>query len=193
MNVWRTGLIRLGGLAAIVGGIAFVATTLSLGALANRLGLGLDDESVAPIYALLPLVAMVALVSIAALYVREGQRRGWLALVASLVSFIGIGMVLVYVLTVLQGLLDFTVTEEFALLGVLLATVGLVALGLVTINMGALVLPWWCGVALIVGSPPFAFLGRPLGGVLLGGAWTLVGYALFRAGTHRQMRPSWVR
>jgi hypothetical protein len=97
-------------------------------------------------------------------------------------------MVLVYVLTVLLGLLDFSVTEEFALSGVLLATVGLVALGLVTINMGARVLPWWCGVALIGGSPPSAFLGRPLGG-----AWTLVGYALFRASTHRQMRPSWVR
>ena len=188
-----TNLIRSGGLAAMAGGIAFVATTLSLGAVANRLGLGLNDESVALIYALLPLVAVVAVASIAARYVQEGQRRGWLALVASLVAFIGIGMVFVYVLTVLLGLLDFSVTEEFALLGVLLATVGLVALGLVTINIGARVLPWWCGVALIVGSPPFAFLGRPWGGVLLGGAWTLVGYALFRAGTHRQTRPSRVR
>lgn len=188
----RSSIIRSAGLTTMAGGIAFVAATLSLEALANRLGLGLNDESVAPIYALLPLVATVAVASIAALYVQEGQRRGWLALVASLVSFIGIGMVFVYVLTVLLGLLSFSVTEEFALLGVLLATVGLVALGLVTINMGARVLPWWCGVALIVGSPPFAFLGRPWGGVLLGGSWAVVGYAIFRAGPPQAERPSQV-
>src|SRR5215210_1776417 len=93
-------LIRLGGLAAMVGGVVFFAATVSLWVLVNRLDFVLDDESyVEPVYASLPLVAMVAVASIATLYFRAKIRRGWLALVASLVSFVGIGMVLVYVLT----------------------------------------------------------------------------------------------
>ena len=194
MNVRRTGLIRLGGLAAMAGGVVFFLATVSLWVLTNRLDFVLDDESyVEPVYASLPLVAMVAVASIAALYFRAKIRRGWLALVASLVSFVGIGMVLVYVLTVMLGLLGFSMPEELVLLGMLLGTLGLVALGLVTINIGGRVLPWWSGAALVAGSPPSAFLGPLWGGIVLGAAWALVGYAIFRAGTRHTQQPSRVR
>jgi len=193
-NRKRTSLIRLSGLAAMAGGVVFFVATVSLWVLTNRLDFVLDDESyVEPVYASLPLVAMVATATIAALYFRAKIHRGWLALVASLVSFVGIGMVLVYVLTVMLGLLSFSVPEELVLLGMLLGTLGLVALGLVTINIGGRVLPRWCGAALVAGSPLSAFLGPLWGGIVLGAAWALVGYALFRAGTHRQMRSSRVR
>ena len=189
-----SSLIRVGGLAAMGGGVVFFAATVGSWVLVNPLGVVLDDESyIAPIFALLPLVAMVAVASIAALYTRVGGRRGWLASAASVLSFVGLAMVLVYVLTVMLGLLSFSVPEELVLLGMLLATVGLVALGLLVINVGGRVLPWWCGAALVAGSPPFAFLGPLWGGVLLGGAWALVGYAIFRAGTHHTRQPSRVR
>ena len=63
---------------------------------------------------------------------------------------------------------------------------GIVGLGILTIN--AEVLPRWCGVALIVGSPPFALLW-PLVGV----PWIVVGYAIFRAGVRRHVQPSRVQ
>jgi hypothetical protein len=178
----------------MVGGVVFFAATVSFWVLGNRLDFVLNDESyVEPVYALLPLVAMVAVTSIAALYSRAKIHLDWLALVAALVSFVGIGMVLVYVLTVTLGLLSFSVPEEIVLLGMLLATLGLVSLGLVTINIGGRVLPRWCGVALVTGSPPSAFLGPLWGGLVLGGAWALVGFASFRAGTRHNQQSLRVR
>ena len=189
-----SSLIRLGGLAAMGGSVVFFAATVGSWVLMNPLGVFLDDESyIAPIFALLPLVAVVAVASVAALYARVGGRRGWLASAASVLSFVGLAMVVVYVLTVMLGLLSFSVPEELVLLGMLLATLGLVALGLMVINVGGRVLPRWCGAALVAGSPPFAFLGPLWGGVLLEGAWALVGYAIFRAGTHGTRQPSRVR
>jgi hydrogenase/urease accessory protein HupE len=126
--------------------------------------------------------AMVAMASIAALYARGMERHGWLMFVTSLVSFIGLGMMLVYALAALPGL-SFPIAQELIYLGVLLATVGLVVLGFVVMAVKSeQALPRWCGAAIIAGSPPFAFLGPLWGGVLLGVAWALVGYALFRAG-----------
>jgi hypothetical protein len=64
-------------------------------------------------------------------------------------------------------------------LGLLLATGGLITLGIVTIS--ARVLPWWCGAALIAGNPIFGFfLGDLLGaGLLWGVSWVVVGFAAF--------------
>jgi hypothetical protein len=81
------------------------------------------------------------------------------------------------------------------------ATVGLLALGMVTITER--VLPWWCGAALIVGSPLGVALGIlllwPLGldetaiVLPLGVGWLVVGYAIFLAGSRQDERPSRVR
>jgi hypothetical protein len=52
----RTIFIRLGGLAAMMGGVTFVAATVSLWVLVEHLSVVLADESyVAPIYVLLVL------------------------------------------------------------------------------------------------------------------------------------------
>lgn len=187
-------LVRLGGLVTMVGGVAFVAATVSLWVLVELLGVALGDESyVAPVYALLVLVVLVAVACVAILVVREGGRPGWLALVASLMSFIGLGIIQGYTLAALPGL-GFGVAEELILLGVLLATVGLVTLGFVVMAVTSWrALPRWCGAVIIVGSPPFAFLGPLWGGVLLGGAWALMGYALFWAGSRQQEQRSRVR
>jgi hypothetical protein len=70
-----------------------------------------------------------------------------------------------------------------------LAVLGGIGLGAVTV--AARVLPWWCGVALIVGSLGFApasLLGE-LWVTLVGVAWALVGSAVFRATTNRTREP----
>lgn len=71
------------------------------------------------------------------------------------------------------------------LAGLLLTTVGLVALGIATIRAG--VLPWWCGAALIAGSPAagiglssFMWVVGDAALVPVGIAWMLVGYAVLR-------------
>lgn len=76
----------------------------------------------------------------------------------------------------------------FLISGLLIATLGLVGLGAVT--MAVRVLPKWVGALVILGSPPFllfvpsAFENllayEALHPLLSGVAWTLVGYALFR-------------
>jgi hypothetical protein len=81
----------------------------------------------------------------------------------------------------------------------LIGSFGIVALGIAT--RGLLVLPWWCWALIILGSPPAVFLYivpfSPLGGLpilfLMGIAWALVGYVLFRRAGDRLRTPRRVR
>ena len=108
----------------------------------------------------------------------------------SLVAFVGL------VLLLISGLGDvlrlyWYITSP--LLDIMLVALGGIGLGVVTI--AARVLPWWCGVALIVGSLGFApasLLGE-LWGALVGVAWAVVGYAVFREAVHQAEQTSRVR
>ena len=90
------------------------------------------------------------------------------------------------------------------LIGLLVATVGLVLLG--GLSVAWQILPRWCAIALMVGSPFGVFLtmvpsaalaeGSPIGLALqaLGGLpWVVVGYYIFRAARGRTERPARVR
>jgi hypothetical protein len=199
--VKRGNLIRLGGLAAMVGGVVYAGVGLIEERLAEYLYYmgNIGDGFVA---VLLPLGAMAA---IAALHALHRERYGLPGALVSLTAFIGLALA--------TGALTVGVISTFPaldslfnalLIGLLVATVGLALLGGLTIATG--MLPWWCGVALIAGSPagvfltmiPSAALGGtvPLGGAFqaLGGVpWVLVGFALFRAGTRLPEQPSRVR
>lgn len=193
-------LIRLGGLAAVVGGVVYAVVGLMEERLAEYLyytgSIGYGYVAI-----LLPLGAMAA---IAALHALQRGLYGRAGAVVSLTAFVGLA-VFTSVLTV--GVVvtspDLDLLFNVLLIGLLVATVGIALLGVLSI--GARVLPWWCGVALIAGSPlgviltmlPSAALGGmfPLGGVFqaLGGVpWVLVGYAIFRAARPAK-RPSRVR
>jgi drug/metabolite transporter (DMT)-like permease len=177
----RTSLIRLGGLAAMVGGVAYTA-------------LGLLVPFLEPIFFVL--LAIAAMVAIAALHALQRERYGLPGTVASLTVFIGVVLILGSNLGFTEGL-PWPLPERIFLVGVVVAALGMVALGIATI--AARVLPWWCGVALMVGG--IGFVGPMLAlswtgffmGLLAGAAWALVGYAIFRAGTRQTRQASRVR
>lgn len=215
----HTLLIRLGGLAAMVGGAASV--TLGLLYILQARGLTFDPTEKAlqrghyenPT---LDLLVVGVLSAIASLHAVQRGRYGTPERLTSLAAFVGMAIAVVGGL--LGGLVPALTGQAMllVLVGLLAATAGVVGLGIVTITAG--VLPRWCGVALLAGSPPVVFVGfmaaslleASLGSVGLrsvvpggvgwgalwawpGVAWALVGYAIFRAAAHRSEQPSRVR
>jgi hypothetical protein len=129
-----------------------------------------------------------AMGAIAGLHALQRAHYGLVGTLASLIAFLGV--VLLLVGTVIESLLGPTFEPSLLFLigGLLISTIGLTALGAITISTR--VLPWWCGTLLILGSPLLAlFLPGALQIVLpyeilhpllVGGVWTLVGYSLLR-------------
>jgi hypothetical protein len=188
-------LIRLGGLAAMVGGVAWTAVFLLGDLLVSNLSLGFIGKAIqtgsiqGPVMDLLVVAAMAAIVAIAVLYTSQNQRSSRGVVLASLAAFVGLAMYLVgYGVAYVRDdfFLAFPDTLVLVVVGLLVATVGIIALGIII--TGAEVLPWWCGVSLAFGSPLLAFLWP-----LIGVPWIVVGYAIFRAGTRLPERPSRVR
>jgi hypothetical protein len=214
-----SNLIRLGGLAAMVGGVA--SATLGFLYVLQARGVSLDFTEKALQKAqyesmTLSLLVVGVLAAIATLHALQRGRYGTPGRLTSLAAFAGLAMVVVVGL--LGGLVPALPGQAMllVLVGLLAATAGVVGLGIVTIT--ARVLPRWCGMALVAGSPPVVFVGfmaaslqeTSLGSVGLrsvvpggvgwgalwawpGAAWALVGFAIFRAGSAHQQRPSRVR
>jgi hypothetical protein len=161
-TVTRIVLIRLGGLAAMVGGLA--ATTLGLAVwlpepASSRSIPYLDSASNPAIQTLVNvsdvLLMAGALAAIAALHSLHGGCNGMMGTLVSLVAFVGVALLLVLALgDVLRWHPWFSTSP---LRGFTLAALGGMGLGVAT--MVRRVLPWWCGLALIVGSPGLAFAG----------------------------------
>jgi len=208
-------LIRLGGVAAMVGGAASatlgVLTVLVLGVkyqIPGSIERAIQKGGYEP--RVLNMLLFGALAAIAALHIVQRRHYGRWGAFASFAAFIGLVLLPVGWLVAVAWLVagpSFTPALITAVLvvGVLAASVGIVGLGIVTMSAG--VLPRWCGIALIAGSPPgvgilFLFLS-PLGmaGILPGEAvwelagilWIAVGYAIFRTAARRTERPARVR
>jgi hypothetical protein len=199
----RTGLIRLGGLAAMVGGVA--SATLGLLYALQARGVTLDSTEKAlqkghyetPVSTMLLVGVLAAIGALQAIQRERYSRQGALA---AMVAFVGLLLIPV------GWLMPFiAVAAPLVIMGVLAASVGIVGLGIVTIKAG--VLPRWCGAAVIAGSPPFvglefvfssllvaaAILPGEIAWALAGVPWVLVGYAIFRAGGHVSEQPSRVK
>jgi hypothetical protein len=202
-----SNLIRLGGLAAMVGGVLYAGVGLLVGRLAEEL-VYIGSIGYGFIVVSLPLGAMAAIV---ALYGLHRERYGRAGLVLCLTAFLGLalatGALTLRVLATypLHAFPDLGLFANLIVLGLLVATVGLVLLG--ALSVAWQVVPPWCGVALMAGSPfgvlltmipsealaGGSLIGRTfqaLGGVL----WVVVGYYIFRsAGGGRNERPARVR
>jgi hypothetical protein len=130
---------------------------------------------------------MGAIVGLHALQSQSG-RYGRLGAVGSLLAFIGYAIVFVATTgSILQGgqaLLSVRLTGGIAVL------LGSILLGAITLY--ARVVPWWCGVLLIVAFPLGDFsnaIVRGGEGLLLGLLWGSVAYALLRSAPKR-VQPS---
>ena len=184
----RTGLIRLGGLAAIVGSLIFAVH-----------GSLLDPEGTLVVSTVLALLSVMAV--IVALHLLQRERYGYEGALASASAFVGVALAL-------GGFIGFPsmprgdvlgVGTDILLLGMgmLAATIGIIALGIFTLGAGGL--PWWGGAALIAGNPLVGVLLLFFGLDFLFGSWpvvvpwVVVGFAVFRAASHQTQQPSRVR
>jgi hypothetical protein len=208
-------LIRLGGVAAMVGGAASatlgVLTVLVLGVkyeIPGSIERAIQKGGYEP--PVLNMLLFGALAAIAALHIVQRRHYGRWGAFASFAAFIGLVLLPVGWLVAVAWLVagpSFTPALITAVLvvGVLAASVGIVGLGIVTMSAG--VLPRWCGIALIAGSPPgvgilFLFstplvmtgiLPGEIGWALAGIPWVVAGYAIIRAEARPSARPARVR
>jgi hypothetical protein len=141
---------------------------------------------------MLPLLLLLgAAAAIAGLHWVQREHYGLVGALASLTAFVGV--VLIVVGSIVEALAGpaFEPALLFLISGLLIATIGLLALGVAT--MITRVLPGWVGALVIWGSPPFllfvpsAFENllayETLHPLLAGVVWALVGYALLRVNT----------
>ena len=140
------------------------------------------------------LLTLGAMAGIAALHLLQRERYGSLAgTPAFLVAFLGVAMMFFGQLR--QLVFPSASVAWLWGIGLLVATIGIIAYVVVTAEAG--VVPWWCGLALLAGSPPFGillyFFSPGDEGLLLGVPWAVVGFAVFRAATRLTERPSRVR
>lgn len=189
-----SNLVRLGALAAMMGSGSYAMANLALwvseppvSEIIRRLDRDRMIQTLDNIFHVFLVVG--ALAAIASLYTQHRELYGMTGALASLVAFGGL------VLSLVAGLGDVLRQYSYVsspLSGVMLVGLGGIGLGVATV--AARVLPWWCGVALMLGSFGFAFaaLFGELWGVVVGSSWALVGYAVFGA-ANRSQRPSRAR
>jgi hypothetical protein len=199
-------LIRLGGLAAIAGSLA--ATTLGFLYVLQERGmtLGFIDNAVrkgayeGPVGTMLLVGALTA---IASLHFIQRRRYGRLGALASASAIGGIAMVVIgFLVSGSSSDMVFYVGIGMLIVGVVVGSTGVALLGIATIT--ARVLPRWCGIALIAGSPPgvaimFSVLASSvtarilpgeIGWALAGIPWIAVGLAVFLVAGRRTEQPS---
>jgi hypothetical protein len=186
-------LIRLGGMAAMVSGALYVSAellNLTGGGALWRSYYGFLPGGGSLFFNALLVGAMAATLAIAVLYALRRDISGVLGTLSSVAAFVGVALTLF-------GEIGSPVA---AVLGLWVESVGVLALGVVTLAVGGLA--WWSGVALIVWGwalvfllllPMMGVLAPPFrlswGGVLAGVIWIVVGFGVFRAARGRTEQP----
>ena len=173
-----SGIVRWGGWAGVAAAVMWVLSAILIFlATPQRISFNSFSDYLVPIILLVAyLGTMVAIVGLHYLQSESG-RYGRLGAAGSLIAFIGYAIVFVVAtVSILEG--------GAALLTVRPAGAAAVLIG--SILMGAMairtrMLPWWCGVLLIIAFPLGDLSNEVLRGsegILLGMLWGLVGYAL---------------
>jgi len=170
-------VVRWGGLAGVAAGLSFVMSGILALIAPPQRALGSFSDYLIEI--VIVLAFALTLATIAGLHAKQRQSRryGLIGMAGTLLTFVGYAIVLVtaHVTTLAGGEASLIVR----LAGGLLVLVGSILLGAITLY--ARVLPWWCGVLLIVGFPLGDSLENVAEGsenVVLAIVWGLIGYAL---------------
>jgi hypothetical protein len=185
----RPSLIRLGGLAAMVGGVLFVAAPL-LGRYIPQAMPGFTMETFLVVALLLVPIGMVGFHYLQhRSYGRMGRAGFWMGVVGPLAVALGAASYLWWGSPFGSSLLWLTT------IGPLLLLAGFALYGVATLQ--ARVLPRWCGVAFIVALPIALVLSIPLSFaslfIVFGLIWLALGYALRSQRGVSAQQPSRVR
>jgi hypothetical protein len=170
-------LVRWGGLSGVVAGVMYALTALLslLVAPQERVFDSFSDYLIEVIF----VVGLAGtLVAITGLHTLHSGRYGLPGAVGSLTTFIGYGLLLVA--AVVTTLLGREALDAVFPIGVLAILIGSVLLG--TMILRTRLLPWWCGVLLIIGLPlsvPLDVITGGGGGLALAVVWGLVGFVLW--------------
>jgi hypothetical protein len=178
-----SNVVRWGGLAGVFAAVLFVVSfIINQFAPVQRV----YDSSSDYLHQVVVLVAYAGvLVAILGLHALQSpsRRYGRLGAVSSLLTFIGYAIVFaVSAISTLQGGQTLLTVR---LAGGVAALVGSILLGAMTIRTR--VVPWWCGVLLIVAFPLGDFSNavvRNSEAILMGLLWGSVGYALLKSALH---------
>jgi hypothetical protein len=171
-------LVRWGGLAAMLAGVAFIVDILFV--------LTVPEANwTNAVYIVAALLLIGGMVGLHALqkdnYGRIGRGGFWTVVVASLAQVVGL---IVFLLG--SEALNWLVFP----VGFLAVPVGLILYGAATLQ--AKVLPRWCGLGLIIISPITVVLGD-YGGIVFGLLWVALGYVLWSWRGTAAEQPSRVR
>jgi hypothetical protein len=172
-----SNMLRWGGLAGVVAAVMFVLTTI-LAQLAppQKVFDSLSDYLRQVVLLVGYVGVMAAILGLHALQSQSG-RYGRLGAVGSLVAFIGYAII--FVVTAISTLQGGQALLSIRLTGGVVVLIGSILLGVMTLR--ARVVPWWCGVLLIVAFPLGDLSNAIVSGgegLLLGILWGSVGYAL---------------
>ena len=172
-----SALVRWGGWAGVVATVMYMLAGI-LNLIAAQQSVSLSAFSDYLIEVIFVVAFAVTLVVIAGLHALQRGRYGRLGAAGSLITFIGYALIVVVAaVTILVG---GEALFAVRLIGALAVLIGSVLLGAMTLR--ARVLPWWCGVLLIVGFPLGDVLDEIVAsgseGIVFGIVWGLVGYAL---------------
>ncbi len=173
-----SGIVRWGGWAGVVAGVMWVLSAILIFlATPQRISFNSFSDYLVPIIVLVAyLGTMVAILGLHYLQSESG-RYGRLGAAGSLIAFIGYAIVFVVAtVSILEGGASLL---SVRLAGAAAVLIGSMLLGAMTIRTR--ILPWWCGVLLIIAFPLVDLSNEVLRGsegILLGILWGLVGYAL---------------
>ena len=180
-------IVRWSGWAGVLAGVMFVpAGILILFAPPQR---PFNSFSEYLTEAILVVAFTLAVVAVAGHHALQKGRYGRLGAAGSLITFLG--YTLTAAVTAVTVLLGSEALYSFRLIGGLAVFIGSILLGAMTLR--ARVVPWWCGVLLIVGFPLGDVVDTAIGegseAIVLGILWGLVGYALLSSARAPDQRP----
>jgi len=172
------GIVRWGGWAGVVAAVLFTLARILLILIAPPQRVSSNSFSDYLSEVILIVAFGLTLVAIAGLHALQSGRYGRLGAAGSLITFIGYALiVLVTAVSVLAGGQALYLVR---LVGAAAVLIGSALLGATTLR--ARVLPWWCGVLLIVGFPlgdvSNEIVAKGSEGIVFGIVWGAVGYAL---------------
>ncbi len=202
--MWSSNLIRLAGLATVVGGVLFlVGDLLSLVTESENLSESATTAPHAVTWLLLLLGAALVLIGLPGLYVRQSETAGILGLAGFVAAFLGTALVLgaiwgqlfvaPFVAVQAPSVLDAEPTGALALgftLTFALLTVGWLLFGIAALR--ARVYPRIAVIVLMVGAV-LNYLPVPLSGVVLDVAIAWLGFVLFTGRGEAAQQPSRMR